>query len=481
MLFNSLEFLIFFPAVVAAYYLLPHKYRWVLLLAASYYFYMAWKAVYIVLILFSTVVDYLISQRLGSEESEPNRKKLLWLSLFTNLGLLAFFKYFNFFQSNVNVLLGDLGLEYMIPASTFLLPMGISFYTFQTMAYTVDVYNRKIEPEKHPGYFALYVTYFPQLVAGPIERAQNLLHQFRLTQSFDQARVVEGLQQMLWGFFKKMVIADRVSAAVTLAYADPASMDGLSLLLATYLFAFQIYCDFSGYSDIAIGASKVLGIKLMDNFRTPYLSSNISEFWNRWHISLSTWFRDYLYIPLGGNRVVKWRWYYNLMLVFLVSGFWHGANWTFIVWGFLHGSYLVLAIWFKKFNEGLSSALRLNKNLKIKRGINMFITFHLAVLAWIYFRAENVGEGNIVLQKILSFDYSASALKAFFQAYGMNKLLGIMALVIFFVIIDPFMDRVIKQRMSMPTWAKYIVYPVLAALILLAGSFGKVDFIYFQF
>ena len=481
MLFNSAHFLVFFPTVVTLYFLIPHKFRWVLLLVASYYFYMAWEATYLALILISTVVDFLVAQFMGVEENKSKRKLLLWISICTNLGILGFFKYYNFFIDNFNELLVWLNMDYMIPASTFLLPMGISFYTFQTMAYTIDVYNRKISTESHPGYFALYVCYFPQLVAGPIERAQNLLPELKKKIVFEYQRVADGLKQMLWGFFKKMVIADRISVIVNMAYAQPESYDGSVLLLATFCFAFQIYCDFSGYSDIAIGASKVLGIKLMDNFRTPYLSRNISEFWSRWHISLSTWFRDYMYIPLGGNRVIKWRWYYNLMVVFLVSGFWHGANWTFIVWGFLHGAYLILAIIFLKFNHWWSTALGFKQQSPFTRFINVIITFILVLISWVYFRAESVADANFIAQKITFLQYDLDSLISFILENGRVKLAGILGILFIFVFVDPFMDKLVKGKVQVSKALNYAIYASIAALILIAGNFGKVDFIYFQF
>ncbi|MEM7161991.1 MAG: MBOAT family O-acyltransferase [Bacteroidota bacterium] len=481
MLFNSGHFLIFFPIVLIVYFWAPKKYRWLILLVASYYFYMAWKAIYISLILISTVLDYFVGLAMSQEDDKRNRKILLFISLLVNLGLLGVFKYFNFFADNFNVLLGSLNLDYLIPASGLILPMGISFYTFQTMAYTIDVYNRKIEAEKHFGYFALYVSYFPQLVAGPIERAQNLLHQFKLEFRFEYERVVSGLKQMLWGFFKKMVIADRVAVLVEAAYSNPEACDGGTLLLATLLFTFQIYCDFSGYSDIAIGASRILGIKLMDNFRTPYLSRNVSEFWSRWHISLSTWFRDYLYIPLGGNRVVKWRWYYNLLIVFLVSGFWHGANWTFIAWGALHGIYLILALIFKEQKAQFSAKMNKWGLKRINTWTSIILTFVLVVIAWIYFRAENISDAHLILSKISSFDFNLVALESFIIDNGRVKALGILIIVAIFIFIDPFMDALIKNKRKVSSLSSYLIYSFLTVTILIAGNFGKVDFIYFQF
>lgn len=483
MLFNSFEFVVFFPTVVLLYFLLPRKYRWVLLLAASYYFYMVWKPKYIVLIVISTLVDYLAGMKMGSIPDKKKRRPWLILSLVTNLGILMTFKYANFFIDNINDLLVNLGSTGSIPALQFLLPMGISFYTFQTMAYSIDVYNGKTKHESHLGYFALYVTYFPQLVAGPIERTENLLHQFRQNYVFEYDRVVRGLKQMLWGFFKKVVIADRLAPLVDQIYNSPTEHQGMTLALGTYLFAFQIYCDFSGYSDIAIGASRIMGINLMDNFKTPYLSQSISEFWKRWHISLSTWFRDYLYIPLGGNRVAKWKWYLNLMIVFVVSGFWHGANWTFLAWGFLHGAYLVLAIWFAGFNKKLGKSLGLEKNKNLGKWVNIFVTFHLAVFAWIFFRANNITDGLHIAKSILTLDLGIGECLAFLKEVGVMKVLFSVALVVFLFLIDPFMDKIHRnERTIFPqgNW-QFVMYGLFLALIFSAGRFGNTSFIYFQF
>ena len=341
MLFNSLQFIVFFPIVVAAYFALNAKYRWILLLLASYYFYMCWSYKYIVLIMISTVVDYVAGILMYKLEKQRARKLLLLASLTTNLGLLFFFKYFNFFGDSINFVFERFNIFARVPAYEYLLPVGISFYTFQTLSYTIDIYRRKQKPEYHFGRFALFVSFFPQLVAGPIERSVNLIPQFRQDFKFEYERVKEGILLMVWGFFKKVVIADRLAEYVNLVYNNPADFAGLQNVIATFFFSFQIYCDFSGYSDIAIGSALIMGYRLMTNFRRPYFAASIGEFWHRWHISLSTWFRDYVYISLGGNRVVKWRYYYNLFITFLVSGLWHGAEWTFVIWGAIHGFYTV--------------------------------------------------------------------------------------------------------------------------------------------
>jgi alginate O-acetyltransferase complex protein AlgI len=353
MFFNSLEFVIFFPLVVFAYFALPYKWRWSLLLLASYYFYMCWRPEYIILIIASTLIDYFAGLRMG-QVNKKKRKKYLILSLCTNLGLLFAFKYFNFFNNSLQATFNQFNLFYNVPAFSVLLPVGISFYTFQTLSYSIDVYRGDREPERHLGIFALYVAFFPQLVAGPIERSTHLLPQFYEKHNVDYVRITNGLKLMTWGFFKKLVIADRLAIYVNQVYNAPGDFHGAHIWIATYFFAIQIFCDFSGYSDIAIGAAEIMGYRFMKNFRRPYLAQSIAEFWKRWHISLSTWFRDYLYIPLGGNRVGKWRWYYNLFVVFMVSGLWHGANWTFVVWGALHGLYLVFAIVTQSHRESFS-------------------------------------------------------------------------------------------------------------------------------
>lgn len=342
MLFNSLHFIIFFLLVTPAYFLLAHQHRWKLVLAASCYFYMVFMPVYILILGFTIVVDYFVGIYLARITDPIKKKRLLIVSLFVNIGVLAVFKYYNFVNENLSAMLNAAGYENHIPNLSILLPIGLSFHTFQAMSYTIEVYRGNHPPEKHFGIYALYVMYYPQLVAGPIERPQNVLWQFHKPQVFEYKRITDGLKLMTWGFFKKVVIADRIAPLVDHVYNSPESFYGISLIVATILFAFQIYADFSGYSDIAIGASAVMGIQLMTNFRQPYFSLSVTEFWKRWHISLSTWFRDYLYIPLGGNRNGKSRHLFNLMITFLISGIWHGANWTFVAWGALHGIFLII-------------------------------------------------------------------------------------------------------------------------------------------
>ena len=333
MLFNSIQFLIFFPLVTLIYFLLPHKYRWIHLLLSSCIFYIAFIPVYILILIFTIIIDYIAGIMIETRQ-DKKRKSFLIMSIVANVGVLAVFKYYNFFLNNVN----DLLLSFHITTHSFpllgiILPIGLSFHTFQAMSYTIEVYRGNQKAERHFGIYSLYVMFYPQLVAGPIERPQNLLHQFREKHPFNSQNLLDGLRLMLWGFFKKVVIADRVSQYVTTVYGAPEHYHYLNLVIATLFFFVQIYCDFSGYSDIAIGAARVMGFKLMTNFNRPYFSRNIQEFWRRWHISLSTWFKDYVYISLGGNRKGIKRMYFNLAVVFLLSGFWHGANWTYIIWG----------------------------------------------------------------------------------------------------------------------------------------------------
>jgi alginate O-acetyltransferase complex protein AlgI len=479
MLFNSLEFGIFFIIVTGAFFALPHRYRWFMLLAASCYFYMAFIPVYIFILFFTITVDYIAGILIEAAQGS-RRKWYLVLSIVANVGVLAVFKYFNFLNGNFAGLAGFLDWNYPIENLSIILPIGLSFHTFQSLSYTVEVYRGRQKAERHLGIFALYVMFYPQLVAGPIERPQNMLHQFYEKHTFDYDRVVSGLKQMAWGFFKKLVIADKAAIFVNAIYNNPTEHTGFPLILATYLFAFQIYCDFSGYSDIAIGAARVMGFKLMDNFKSPYLSKSISEFWGRWHISLSTWFRDYLYIPLGGNRVAKWRWLSNLLIVFLVSGLWHGANWTFVVWGGLHGLYTILAIILRAPIEKGVQFLRLNRAPYLRDGLSIMVTFHAVVLAWIFFRANSLGDAFYIVTHLFTDVQLRSG------GYGIG--LGVLQTAILFlaILVMVLAEIIIVNKWvvlsKQPAWARWSVYYALVTLIVLAGEFeAKSQFIYFQF
>ena len=499
MLFNSAEFcLLFFPLVTGLYFLLPKSWRWLLLLAASCWFYMAFVPLFILILAFTIGVDYVAGIAIERAEGQ-RRKAYLVASIIANVGVLAVFKYWDFLNGNLTTLFAGIGLEYQVPKlkewtffgwlpAGMVLPIGLSFHTFQSLSYTIEVYRRHQKAERRFGVFALYVMFYPQLVAGPIERPGNLLNQLNATDGhgirsdFDYARVVWGLKQMLWGFVKKLVIADRCGAVVDQVYGQVDRYEGLSLVLATYLFAFQIYCDFSGYTDIALGAARVMGFDLMVNFRTPYRSASISEFWSRWHISLSSWFRDYLYIPLGGNRVAKWRWYYNLFIVFIVSGFWHGASWTYIIWGGLHGLYLVLALVFASFWKWSDGATGLVRWPRLKRWINVFITFHLVVVAWVFFRANNVQDALTLYERVASTPWHLDDLVRLYDGLGIS-LLDVTVLVTgLFLLIDPVVDAWIKRERPWPTGLMgQLAFASMAVAILLFGYFGSTSFIYFQF
>jgi len=495
MFFNSLHFVGFFSLVALVYFLLPHRRRWMLLLGASYYFYMCWKVEYIALILASTGIAWGTGIAMGATTDRVRRLRLLWLSIASNLGLLFTFKYFEFFNDSVAVLLEPLGLGWYESSLGLLLPVGISFYTFQTLSYSVAVYKGTHPPERHPGIFALYVAFFPQLVAGPIERSENLLPQFYRKVNFDYRRIADGLKIMAWGLFKKVVIADRIAAVVNTVYDQPEAFGGPQLMLATFFFAIQIYCDFSGYSDIAIGAARVLGFDLMKNFDRPYHAKSIAEFWKRWHISLSTWFRDYLYIPMGGSRVVKWRWYYNLMITFVVSGLWHGANWTFVAWGALNGLYLVLEIVLAKPRKAMMKAMGLAETSWAYKIPAVMVTFALTCLAWVFFRADSVPDALYVIAHMpdgtLDFILSAATLdfagvKLVLKGLGISKSdLAIAIAAIAFMEAGHLYQRpggTMARIAALPTpvrWAGY--YAVVAGIVFLGAFNASQQFIYFQF
>ena len=392
MLFNSIEFLLFFPVVCLLYAVIPKKMRYLWLLAASYFFYMCWNAKYALLIAASTLVTWLSGLVLARGQ---HRKLVATTSFLINLGILGVFKYADFFFANLNWLLGHAGLELVNKPFDFVLPVGISFYTFQALGYTVDVYRGEIPPEKNLLRYALFVSFFPQLVAGPIERSKNLLSQIQTMERkalWDYERILGGCVVMLWGLFQKMVIADRLAVLVNSVWDTYYFYGTVELAAAAIGFSFQIYCDFASYSTIAIGAAKVMGFELMENFNTPYFSRSIQEFWRRWHISLSQWFKDYLYIPLGGSRCGKLRKYRNLMIVFLVSGLWHGANWTFVIWGGIHGLFQIIGAETKGLKDRLNALLHTRTDSFSYRFGQMVITFALTTFAWIFFRAPSLSE-----------------------------------------------------------------------------------------
>ena len=487
MIFNSIEFAVFFPIVTLVYFLLQHKHRWWWLLATSCYFYMFFKPEYILILAFTIVIDYIAGILIEKAEGKK-RKWYLIMSLVANIGVLAVFKYYNFFK----LALGEAGIVSW-PLLDILLPIGLSFHTFQAMSYTIEVYRGKQKAERHFGIYALYVMFYPQLVAGPIERPQNILPQFYKKHSFDYDRVTSGLKLIAWGLFKKVVIADRLALFVDRVYNSPLDYEGLPIIVATIFFSFQIFCDFSGYSDIAIGTAQVMGFKLMKNFDRPYFSKNISEFWRRWHISLSSWFRDYLYIPLGGNRVNTLRRYFNLFFVFTISGFWHGANWNYIIWGAIHGLLLVGAIITAKPREFINKITGITKVPFLFKTVQIIITFVLVAFAWIFFRAnymEMSWTWHLVthlftnlpgLTELTNLEYLS---RNVFLDNGAREFFTAIALIIFMEVIHYIQrDRSVRDIISTkPIWIRWGIYYIFAMMFFIFGVFDSpAQFIYFQF
>lgn len=486
MSFNSIHFLVFFPIVVAICFVLPFRYRWLWLLGASYYFYMSWRPEYALLLILSTLVDYYAGRAIYASRGHARRRLFLLMSLVVNFSLLFVFKYFNFFNGALRDFCSWLHLPYAVPDVDVLLPVGISFYTFQTLSYTFEVYLGRKDAERHLGYFALYVVYFPQLVAGPIERPQRLLSQLKQKHVFDYDRVTRGFRLMLWGMFKKVVIADRLAIVVNQVYAQPADYGGLALLTGTVFFAFQIYCDFSGYSDIAIGAARVMGIDLMKNFDRPYLARSIREFWGRWHISLSTWFRDYVYIPLGGNRRGLGRWQWNILLTFVLSGLWHGANWTFLAWGALHGFYYLFSNWTAGVRSRVSRMWRLERFPGLMNGLAAAATFTLVCLAWIFFRANTLGDAFVIISRIggglgqpLVFDLNSPG----YIGLPWPGFVFSLGLILFLMAVQVFQGRggLQERFIRQPVWVRWPVYIILTLTIMNLGISEEIPFIYFQF
>lgn len=496
MLFNSLDFLLFFPVVTLVFFLIPHKARHLWLLAASYYFYMCWNPRYALLMLLSTAITYVsgvLIHRAGRIEdpARRQRRKKLWvgLSFGSNLLILCVFKYLAFFLANLSRGLGLIGVQWQAPAIDLLLPVGISFYTFQALGYTMDVYRGDIEAEPNFFRYALFVSFFPQLVAGPIERSSSLLRQLRTRQHFDFLRARAGLLRMGWGLFQKMVVADRLAILVDTVYNGPAGQLGSAVALATVLFCFQIYCDFGGYSNIAIGAAQVMGITLMENFRQPFLALSIRDFWRRWHISLSTWFRDYLYFPLGGSRKGEARAVANNMAVFLVSGLWHGAGWNYILWGGLHGVYQAVGRVTLPARRQLGEALGLGEDAPLRRFFAWMCTFSLTALAFLAFRANSISDAGALL-RALFFDFRPAALlgEGIFQL-GLDQpdlVVGLVAVLVL-VLVDLLQERwpvgAILERQPLPL--RWAVYLLLIFSILIFGIYGPgydaSAFIYFAF
>ena len=483
MLFNSFEFLLYFPVVVAIYFAMPYRWRWLHLLLASYFFYMSWEPAYALLIAASTVVDYFVGLRLP-EAKGTRRKLLLCVSLCLNLGLLFSFKYYNLFNGTLQWALAAVGIDWPMPESSLLLPVGISFYTFQTLGYTVDVYRGHQKPETHLGHFALYVSFFPQLVAGPIERASRLLPQFHNNFKWDHILVVSGLRLMAWGMFKKVVVSDRITVLVDAVYADPEGHGGPWLVLATIFVGFKWYCDFSGYSDIAIGAARVMGYQLMVNFDQPNLSRSVGEFWAHWHISLMDWFRDYVYIPLGGSRHGATRTMINIMVVFGVSGLWHGAEWRYVFWGLLNGIYLIMARLTGDTRERIAVATGFASFPRIRAAWQTVSTVSLVYLSFVFLRADSVPHA---LQCIGNYPTQWSQIfhptEVYWTLHDMGldfPMLLLMTMLIPLTEVGEYIRRH-AHEWQIPTWLHWTADYAMVFGILALGRFSREPFFYFQF
>lgn len=486
MLFNSIDFAIFLPIVFALYWFITARnlrLQNTLIVVSSLIFYGWWDWRFLSLLLFSAFVDFFVGLALEKEENQTNRKLLLSISLVLNLGLLAFFKYFNFFISNFKSAFSIFGYALDLPSLDLILPVGISFYTFQSLSYGIDVYRRKLEPSRDWIAFLAFVSFFPQLVAGPIERATHLLPQFFAKRIFDYEKAVGGMRLILWGFFKKIVIADNAAYFVNDIFANNANYSGGTLILGAVLFSFQIYCDFSGYSDIAIGLARLFGFELMRNFKYPYFSKNVGEFWQRWHISLSTWFRDYVYLPLGGNRgslIFRLR---NVMIVFLVSGFWHGANWTFIAWGLVNALFFVPLVVMK---ERKIKTLNQEKLLpEIGDIVRMGFTFILITFAWIFFRAESLSHAFQYIEGIFC---SSHFLEIHSKSTFDNSIIPLICYLFFFIVLEWFSrhsEYVIHPYLLQDKWyltpVRFGLYFFILLVIMLNIKNEASNFIYFQF
>ncbi len=472
MLFNSLQFLIFLVIVSFAFFSFHTKWRWLLMLLASIIFYSFWSFKYLGLIAICILINYFAGIFIEKSNSQIKRQIYLWISVSVSISMLFFFKYFNFFLGSVSSLAGWLGYSIDWPELHLLLPVGISFYTFHILSYTIDVYRHKIPAEKNLATLSLYALFFPQLVAGPIARAADLLPQFKAVPRFDYERTLNGLELCLWGLIKKVVIADHLSRYVDSVFNNPHSHSGLSMVFASYFFAFQIYCDFSGYTDIAIGLGRIFNIELMINFRRPYLATSIHDFWRRWHLSLSTWFRDYLYIPLGGNRCGNLRRNLNVLIVFLISGLWHGANWTFAIWGLIHGIGNILS----QKSENIFSK-RLGSKAKI---FEIFITFNLVTLAWIFFRANSMSDAVYILKNL---SLSANSIDEVLGIFSFRDFSFACLLIIVLWVVEYIQE---KSQLKLNSFlqrplARLTLSYIGVFIIIIFGVLSGGQFIYFQF
>lgn len=494
MVFNSVDFLLFFPIVLFVYFLIPKKVRYVWLLIVSYYFYMSWNPKYAVLIALSTVITYLTGLGIGKAKDKKIKNRMIAGSFVSNLGILFFFKYFDFALLNLNRVLGAVGIQALEKPFDVMLPIGISFYTFQALGYTMDVYRGEMRPEKNIFRYALFVSFFPLIAAGPIERSKNLLRQIQNVHTFriwNYDNITGGAALMLWGYFMKMVIADRLAIFVDSVFGNYGSCASGALVLAAVFFAFQLYCDFGSYSLIAMGCAKIMGFSVMENFNTPYFALSVKEFWRRWHISLSSWFRDYLYIPLGGNRKGNVRKYINLMITFLVSGLWHGASFSFAAWGGLHGLYQIIGEGLRPARERVAKACHINTESLLHKFVKWLVTFALVDFAWIFFRCSSLTESVAYIRRMLTCPDFAVMTDGTLFTLGLSRLEFIIALAGLVILL---MVDLIRYRKGMQLyeylntkwlWLRWSVYIFLAVSIFLFGIYGPgynaAEFIYFQF
>lgn len=494
MLFNSVSFLIFFPIVVLIYFIVPKKLRYIWLLISSYYFYMSWNAKYALLILFSTVTTWVLSLAINKAGKKSVKKLALAVCIIANLAFLFTYKYLNFFIASANTVLGSFGLQIIDLQFDLLLPVGISFYTFQALGYIIDVYRKDIVPEKNPLRYALFVSFFPQLVAGPIERSKNLLSQMQNIEKlklWNYSNITQGLSTMVWGMFIKMVIADRVAILVNTVFNDYYMLGSFGLIAGAVGFALQIYCDFMGYSTIAVGAAKVMGFNIMENFNTPYLSRSVSEFWRRWHISLSTWFRDYVYIPLGGSRCSKPRKYFNLLVTFAVSGLWHGANWTFLVWGLINGVFQVIADITLPFRKKLNRVLNTKTASFSYKLWQTVFTFICIDFAWIFFRADTIAIALEYCKRLFTkWDpwslFTGELYTLGLDRFEFNVLIVAVVVLIAFDFIRYFKKQSFSEFLGQQClWFRWAMLICLILSCIVYGIYGvqfdSSQFIYFQF
>jgi D-alanyl-lipoteichoic acid acyltransferase DltB (MBOAT superfamily) len=484
MSFNSFQFLLFFGTVLIIYFIIPHRFKWLWLLFASYFFYLKIKLIYIFIILFVTIITYYAGVWIGKCESKRIRKLILSTDLLICIGLLFIFKYYNFFINFIGDLLENYNISFKIKPLNLSIPIGISFYIFKSLSYIIDVYRNNKVKENHFGKLALYIAFFPQLLAGPIERANNFLPQVSKRFNFDEENIKNGVRQMLWGLFQKIVIADNLALLVDAVYNNPIKYNGLTLICATIFFSFQIYCDFSGYSDIAIGSAKLLGFTTITNFDRPYFATSIQDFWRRWHISLSTWLRDYIYFPLGGSRVSIIRYCFNIVIVMLICGIWHGANLTFIIWGLLHGFYLIVFRLTQNKINRLYKIISIEEKIKLRKGLEILITFSLVSMGWIFFRANNLSEAFYILLKIFKVMELNLSINELIRIY----FLGELRFETFVSIFSIGFLLLVERKTSFIEWvsnksdlARWLCYYLIITAILLFGNFGQKQFIYFQF